>query len=500
MRVKRQIPESVAAIDLGSNSFHMVVATVLPDGQLRIVDRLKDMVRLAGGLDAENRLSEEAQNRAIQCLQRFGERIRGFPRGSVRAVGTNTLRRARKIGPFLDRVADALGHPVEIIAGREEARLVYLGVAHALGGGNENRLVIDIGGGSTELIIGHNDEAILTESVYMGCVSASQAWFGDGLISTDSWRRAVLAARVELEPLVKPYRQMGWRRVIGTSGTIVTAERALRESGLGAEITPKGLQQLRDRIIEAGDLRKLKLPGVSRERLPVFPGGVAVLQGVFEALDIDRMETSTGALREGVLNDLVGRIRHEDVRLSTVGNFAKRYHVDKEHAERVAQTASALFAQVAESWMLEEADAEHLVWAAHLHEIGLDVAHSEYHKHGAYLLEHADLPGFSRQDQLILAVLVRTHRRKFGARLFESLPQELRAVVMRLSTLLRLAVVLNRSRMTDVWPEGLSLKAKDTTLTLQLDSGWREAHPLVEADLENERGFLNSAKFKLLFV
>lgn len=497
MRVKRRVPESVAAIDLGSNSFHMVVASVLPDGQLRIVDRLKDMVRLAGGLDEDNRLSEEAQSRAIQCLQRFGERIRGFPRGSVRAVGTNTLRRARNIESFLDRIADALGHPVEIIAGREEARLVYLGVAHSLGRGDEQRLVIDIGGGSTELIIGQDYEAKLTESLYVGCVSSSNTWFEEGIIKGENWRRAVLATRVEMEPLVKPYCQMGWRRAIGTSGTIMTAERVLREMGLGNQITLSGLHQLRDRLIEAGDPRKLKLPGVSRERLPVFPGGVAVLQGIFEALDIERMETSTGALREGVLNDLVGRIRHEDVRLRTVESFAKRYHVDVEHAEHVAQTASALFTQVSESWSLGEGDAEHLVWAAHLHEVGLDVAHSEYHKHGAYLLEHADLPGFSRQDQLMLAVLVRTHRRKFSSRLFEGLPQELRERVMRLSILLRLAVVINRSRMPDERSEELSLRASGTNLTLHLERAWREAHPLAEADLDNERGYLRNAKFNL---
>lgn len=498
MWIKRSAPASVAAIDLGSNSFHMVVASVLPDGELRIVDRLKDMVRLAGGLDDEHHISVEAQNRAIHCLHRFGERIRGFPRGSVRAVGTNTLRQARNAAPFLDRVTEALGHPVEIIAGREEARLVYLGVSHSLAGGNEQRLVVDIGGGSTELIIGQGYDTCLTESVYMGCVSTSATWFADGRVSADRWRRAVLAARVELESLAKTYRQMGWSRAIGASGTILATERAIRESGLGTQITLHGLQELRDRIIEVGDLEKLKLPGVSRERQPVFPGGVAVLQGVFEALGIERMEASSGALREGVLNDLVGRIRHDDVRLSTVHGFAKRYHVDAEHAARVAQSAALLFSQVDDSWEFDEEDADHLSWAAQLHEIGLDVAHSEYHKHGAYLLEHADLPGFSRQDQMMLAVLVRTHRRKFTRRLFECLPQELQLRVMRLSTLLRLSVVFNRSRVADALPECLTLTGNDSILTLHLDPVWREAHPLIMADLENERTFLRGAKFKLV--
>ncbi|OBS08606.1 Ppx/GppA phosphatase family protein [Acidihalobacter prosperus] len=498
MWVKRRVPESVAAIDLGSNSFHMVVASVLPDGELRVVDRLKEMVRLAGGLDENNLLSDEAQDRAIACLHRFGERIRAFPRGSVRAVGTNTLRQARNAAPFLDRVAEALGHPVEIIAGREEARLVYLGVAHSLAAGSEQRLVVDIGGGSTELIIGQGYETQITESVYMGCVSTSATWFADGRIDAQNWSRAVLAARLELEPLVELYRQTGWVRAIGASGTIMATERAMREAGLGTHITLAGLHELRDRLVQSGEIGKLKLPGVSRERLPVFPGGVAVLQAVFEALDIERMEAATGALREGVLNDLVGRIRHEDVRLRTVQGFAKRYHVDAVHAERVAATAAMLLAQVSDAWQLDEEDADHLSWAAQLHEIGLDVAHSEYHKHGAYLLEHADLPGFSRQDQMMLAVLVRTHRRKFVPRLFEGLPAELRMRVMRLSILLRLAVVLHRSRAAADLPETLALSADAETLSLRLDGGWRASHPLVEADLENERQFLRGAKFRLV--
>ncbi|AOV17716.1 exopolyphosphatase [Acidihalobacter aeolianus] len=500
MWVKRRAPESVAAIDLGSNSFHMIVANVLPEGELRVVDRLKEMVRLAGGLDQEKRLSAESQARALECLRRFGERIRGFPRGTVRAVGTNTLRQARETAGFLDQVAEALGHPVEIISGREEARLVYLGVAHSLATGTEQRLVVDIGGGSTELIIGRGYETQMTESVYLGAVSTSGTHFSSGKVTEQDWEQAVLSARLELEPLVESYRRKGWRDVIGTSGTIMATGRALRESGQGEDITPAGLRWLYDRFIATGEIAKIKLPGVSRERLPVFPGGVAVLQGVFEALGIERMVVANGALREGVLNDLLGRISHEDVRRQTVQGFAKRYHVDDEHAERVAHTALRLFAQVSEAWALDEDDADHLSWAAQLHEIGLDVAHNEYHKHGAYLLEHADLPGFSRQDQMMLAVLVRTHRRKFVARLFEGLPAELRLRVMRLSTLLRLAVVLHRSRLSDPLPDSLQVVADSDGLSLHLDAGWRETHPLGVADLDNERQFLRAAKFKLTLV
>lgn len=496
--LKSKSPDSVAAIDLGSNSFHMVVAKVSSNGELRVVDRLKEMVRLAGGLDSENRLSEASQERAINCLRRFGERIHGFPRSAVRAVGTNTLRKARNAGPFLDRVDQALGYPAEIIAGREEARLVYLGVTHSLGSSDERRLVVDIGGGSTELIIGHGYDPHLTESLYMGCVSMSSRWFKNGQITARNWSKAITTARLELAPLVETYQRMGWDYAVGASGTIKAAERCIKDLGLDATITLQGLYQLRDQMIHGGQIDKLKLPGVSQARLPVFPGGVVVLQAVFEALGIEHMETTTGALREGVLNDLVGRMQHEDMRSRVVNDFAKRYHVDLAHAERVSKTATKFFSQVCGSWKLEESDGEYLNWAAWLHEIGLDVAHSEYHKHGAYLLEYADLPGFSRQDQLILSALVRTHRKKLSWRLFENITEPLRIRIIRLAALLRLAVVIHRSRTSAIMPDELSLQAKDTILTLNLPSDWLEKHPLIKADLENEQAFLRGAKFKLV--
>lgn len=495
---KAKFPESVAAIDLGSNSFHMVVAKVSSNGELRVVDRLKEMVRLAGGLDAENRLSAESQERAIHCLRRFGERIQGFPRTAVRAVGTNTLRKAKNAGSFLNRVDQALGYPVEIIAGREEARLVYLGVMHSLGSGDERRLVVDIGGGSTELIIGHGYTPHLTESLYMGCVSMSAKWFENGRITAGNWGKAITTARLELEPLVDTYQRMGWDYAVGASGTIKAAERCIKGLGLDSTITLQGLHALRDQMIRGGELDKLKLPGVSQARLPVFPGGIVVLQAVFEALDIERMESTAGALREGVLNDLVGRMQHEDVRFRVVNDFAKRYHVDLAHAERVAKTAMNFFPQVSDAWELEESDEGYLNWAAWLHEIGLDVAHSEYHKHGAYLLEYADLPGFSRQDQLILSALVRTHRKKISWRLFENITEPLRIRIIRLATLLRLAVVIHRSRTSGIMPDELSLQAKDRTLTLALPGNWLEKHPLIKADLENEQVLLRGVKFKLI--
>jgi exopolyphosphatase/guanosine-5'-triphosphate,3'-diphosphate pyrophosphatase len=480
-------PESVAAVDLGSNSFHMIVARVEANDHLQVVDRLKEMVRLGGGLDENKYLSGETQQRALECLRRFGQRVRDFQPGAVRALGTNTLRQARNAGEFLELATDALGHPIDIIAGREEARLVYLGVAHSVAASGERRLVVDIGGGSTEMIIGEGFEARDTESLHMGCVSVSQSCFPRGEITAKNWRAAVTAARQELRPLVHRYTTAGWERVIGASGTILTTERVLRELGWSeGGITPAGLAKLRDALLDAGRAERLDLDGLSKERAPVFAGGVAVLTGVFEALGVARMDVSSGALREGALYDLVGRIRHEDIRDRSIGVFVNRYQVDTEQAARVAGTAAQLFDAVAVNWGLSDEDGDYLRWAAQLHEIGQGVAHSGYHKHGAYLVENADLAGFSRHEQEVLALLVRTHRRKFTAKLFEPLASGLRPRVMRLAALLRLAVVLQRGRGADEVPLD-SLAAANGTLTLTLEKGWQDRYPLTQADLKNEQ-------------
>lgn len=493
-------PHSVAAVDLGSNSFHMIVAQVEDNGYLRVVDRLKEMVRLGGGLDEDKHLKAETQQRAMECLRRFSQRVRDFPHGSVRALGTNTLRQARNAEGFLELASEALGHPIDIIAGREEARLVYLGVAHTVAASGERRLVADIGGGSTELIIGEGFEALDTESLHMGCVSVSQTYFPGGELNAKNWRAAVTAARQELLPFVRHYRALGWQRALGSSGTIQTTDRVIRESGWGERgITLAGLARLRDALLATGRADRLNLPGLSKERAPVFTGGVAVLTGLFEALGIECMEVSTGALREGALYDLLGRIRHEDIRTRTVDAFIARYQVDEAQAGRVANSAAQLFDAVEKDWGLREEDRAYLQWAARLHEIGQSVAHSGYHKHGAYLVANADLAGFSRHEQEILALLVRTHRRKFTPRLFESLPRSSRARILRLAALLRLAVVLQRGRGSDEVILG-RLAAGDGELTLTLEPGWRERYPLTQADLENEQKTLRGVSIKLELV
>ncbi len=490
----------VAAVDLGSNSFHMVVARPV-NGHLHVVDRLREPVRLAAGLNGHNQLDEEAQRRAIACLERLGQRLRDMPPGCVRAVGTNTLRKARNSAGFLEAANAALGHPIEIIAGVEEARLIYLGASHSLPDAPGRRLVMDIGGGSTELIIGEHFDPVHMESLFMGCVSLSQTYFADGAITGKALRRAEIAAGQELQTVEQTYRRIGWSSAVGSSGTIRAVGEVLRAQGWGdGGITLPALRRLREALIDAGHVDKLVgMSGLPPERAPVFPGGVAILIATFEALCIERMQVSEGALREGLLYDLLGRIRHEDVRGRTIGMLSDRYHLDHAQAQRVEQTALACLTQVAQAWRLEGECAGNLLqWAGQLHEIGLTVAYSGYHKHGAYLLEFSDMPGFSRQEQKLLAALVRGHRRKFSASLFRDLPEGQRERIMRLAVLFRLAVLLHRSRHDTPLPP-FALSAEGKALTLAFAEGWLEQHPLTQADLAQEAEFLKEAKFKLAF-
>ncbi len=491
---------TIAAVDLGSNSFHMVVARPV-NGHLNVLDRLREPVRLASGLDATGELDAAAQQRAIACLERFGQRLRDMHPGSVRAVGTNTLRKARNSDAFLEAAAAALGHPIEVISGLEEARVIYLGVSHSLPGSPGQRLVMDIGGGSTELIIGEGFEPIYMESLYMGCVSLSQAWFSDGAISAKAMRRAEIAAGQELQAIEQDYRRLGWVGAVGSSGTIRAVGEVLQAMGWSdIGITLPALQRLREAMIGAGHVSRLDaLQGLPPERAAVFPGGVAILIATFAALGIERMEVSDGALREGLLYDLMGRIRHEDVRSRTISVLKERYHVDKAQAQRVHDTALYALHQVMHAWQLEdECVANLLEWAARLHEIGLAVAHSGYHKHGAYLLEFSDMPGFSRQEQKALAVLVRSHRRKFSTAVFRILPETQRERLMRLAILLRLAVLLHRSR-ADIPLPPFHLEVDGKSINLRFPAGWLELHPLTQADLAQEAEMLKEGKFKLMF-
>lgn len=492
------LPEIIAAVDLGSNSFHLIVASV-DEGELAVIDRLRETVRLGAGLDKKKNLTEVAQERALACLQRFGQRLKDMPVGTVRAVGTNTLRLARNSGDFLDRAEQALGHSIEVIAGREEARLIYLGVAHGLAAGNENRLVVDIGGGSTEIISGQGFDIAHRESLHVGCVNLSLIQFPNGRIKRKWLRAAELEAELAIQPVVHMFRETGWERALGCSGTIRSIAEIGRSQGWCRQgVTRKSLEKLREELVQAGHVDNLKFAGLDPERRPILPGGVAVLWAVFELLGIDSMDVSDEALREGVLYDLIGRIHHTDVRDRTVRAITQRWAVDERHAERVKDTAIGFFDQAAEHWQLGQGYAEMLGWGALLHEIGLSISHGQYHKHGAYLIDNADLSGFSKTEQLLLAVLVRAHRRKIPVDVLASVPKRDRRAARYLCVLLRLAVLLHRSRGDSELPL-IDLTVNGDQIELQFPAGWLEHHPLTLADLEHEAEYLSVAGFTLSF-
>ncbi len=393
---EENVTETYAAIDLGSNSFHMIVAQ-FQEGELQVVDRLKEMVRLSAGLDSSNNLSEDAQERALSCLERFGQRISSLPQGNVRVVGTNTLRSAHNSKQFIKKAIIALGHTIDIISGMEEARLIYLGVAHNTAANNDKRLVIDIGGGSTEVIIGEGFNPICMESLYMGCVSMTVRFFADGAITPQALKQAELAARVELEPIYKMYKRMGWNVAIGASGSIKAVQSVVKAAGWCEEgISLAALKQLVQAIKKTDHIDKIQFDGLSEKRAPVFVGGVVVLYSIFKALKLEHMEVSEGALREGLLHDLLGRIHHEDVRARSVSSLAKTFNADLDQYSRMQPTIEQCVPQLSDAWEFDpQEDSQWLLWAAMLHEIGLSISHSHYHKHRAYIVGNTDLPGFT---------------------------------------------------------------------------------------------------------
>ncbi|MEM7137019.1 MAG: exopolyphosphatase [Myxococcota bacterium] len=489
--------ESLAAVDLGSNSFHMVIARLDHDS-LQIVDRLREPVRLAAGLQDDGGLDEESQQRAHEALTRFGQRLRDFGADQVRAVGTNTLRKAKNAREFLDDASTALGHQIEIIPGREEARLIYLGVSHGIAGAPARRLVVDIGGGSTECIVGDSFEAVAVHSLYMGCVGFTTQFFSEGKVSRKRFNHAKLAASLELQPVRATLRQYGWERAIGASGTIRAVAAILEEAGWAhGTITAEGLTKLEQAMITTGRLDRLELPGLDPDRRAVFPGGVAILSAVFDRLAIDEMWVSPTALREGLIYDMIGRIQDEDPRDRTIAMLSSRYSIDQDHADRVQATALALLEQLADEWGKDSPDMVHaLTWGAQLHEIGLAVNYTGHHKHGAYLVASSDLPGFSRDEQQLVATLIRGHRRKLDDSFFDTLPRELRRAAKRLTVLLRLSVLLNRTRDPENVPVP-KISAKDNKLELDFEPSWLASHPLVDADLEREQKLLKAVGFRL---
>ncbi|HTY03407.1 MAG TPA: exopolyphosphatase [Rhodocyclaceae bacterium] len=473
--------ELIAAVDLGSNSFRLQVGRVVGN-LIYPLDSLKDSVRLAAGLTADKMLDGPSQLRALAALSRFGERLRGFEATAVRAVATNTLRVAKNAPNFLPEAEAALGFPIEVIAGREEARLIYLGVAHSQADSGNQQLVVDIGGGSTEFIIGRNFRPLQLESLYMGCVGFSLRFFPDGRVDKRGMKEAELAARKELQTIVHAYREAGWDEALGSSGTAKALADLIEQNGWSSGgLTSDGLDQLRAELVRTGNVGRLQLDGLRADRLPVLPGGLAIMSAVFKEFGLEHMSFSEGALRLGVLYDLLGRHHHEDLREITVDQLMARYDVDRAQAERVSKTALRLLDDLMPDGGVTEEDARTLTWAARLHEIGVSLAHSSYHKHSAYILANADMPGFSKRDQGRLSRLVLAHRGK----LERVQPSVTTSRDWLLIFALRTAALLHRARDDNgVLPIGAGGTA--TGFLLQVESGWLAASPLAAASLEEE--------------
>ena len=473
--------DTLAAVDLGSNSFRLEVARVAGD-QLYPLDSLKETVRLAGGLGADKMLDEATQARALACLHRFGERLRGLSPEAIRCVGTSTLRVARNTEEFIPKAEIALGHPIEIVAGREEARLIYLGVAHSLAASPDRRLVVDIGGGSTELIIGHGLKPHERESLHMGCVNYSQRFFAGGKVDKASLKAAETSARVEVERIARGFARDNWQQAVGSSGTARALREILEQNGWSARgISADGLAQLRSQMIKAGHVDALELAGLSRDRRPVIAGGFTIMAGLFAELGIEQMDVAETAMREGILYDLLGRFHKQDMREATVDEFMRRYHIDTQQAARIKRVAFKLLAAGGGG---DESDMRFLDWTARLHEIGLSVSHSGYHRHSGYILEHADMPGFSRTEQARLALLARAQR---GALL--KVPDFAAGEVSDddrlLVWVLRQAVILCRSRAEPRLPE-VKVEATAKRFHLGLPEGWLARRPLTQRALEEE--------------
>ncbi len=472
-------PATLAVVDLGSNSFRLEIGRVEGDQIFRL-DTWRETIRFGAGIDENGRLTTLARRTALACLTRFRERLSGLHPSAVRAVATNTFRVAKNAAAFLPQAEAALGFPIDVIAGHEEARLIYLGVAHVLPPSPAPRLVIDIGGGSTEFIIGRNLVPERLESLKLGCVNVSRRFFPDGQLRADQFAAAETHARAEIEAIAQEFGREHWQEAYASSGTALALAAILEENGLSAGgITPQGLARLRKRMVGASRLSRLDLAGLNPERAPVLPGGFAIMAAAMAELTVPRLNPVGGALRLGVLYDLLGRTGKGDSRVVTIEHFLDRYHIDRAHAQRVAAMARALYLKG--SPRPDPIVAQRVEWAGLMHEIGYTVSHIGYHKHGAYILENADMPGFSAQEQRQLAVLV--HGCRGGLSKMEPALHDADMIAQVLA--LRLAVLFHHARRPIDTPR-IAIQS-GRTVKFGISARWLSRHPLTLHLLIKER-------------
>lgn len=492
---------TVAALDIGSNSFHLVVARIVA-GSVQILHRVKQKVRLANGLGKDGVLSDEAIQRGLDTLKVISESLQGIEPENVRVVATYTLRKARNAKDFLKQAKKVFPFPIEVIAGVEEARLIYQGVAHT-NHQHGQRMVVDIGGGSTEFIIGEDFETKILRSLQMGCVSYTNRFFKQGELTHKAFDKAITAARQELEMIDKTYRKIGWNSCIGTSGTIkaiIELASQLDSTNRERAVSLSDLLTLKDLCCAAGNSHDLKLQGLTEDRQPVFAAGLAILIGIFKSLKIEQMEFSPAALREGVLYEMEDHLKQVDIRERSAESLATRYDVDIDHAKRVLNTTLFLYQQSRQNWKLNNSELKNLLgWAALLHEVGLHINTRGIQRHSSYILQNIELPGFGQEQQNLLATLVRFHRKKIRSAEIPEFTTIQQFQVYKLIALLRLGVLLNIKRQDDILPD-IKVKTKDDVLDIQFPEGWLAKKPVFSADLEREHIYLLELGLTLSYI
>lgn len=490
----------LAAVDLGSNSFRLSVGRIEErNGEAHVfaIDRLKETVRLAAGLDDNKILSDEAIQRAVGVLKRFSERIQDFHPSQVRAIATNTFRVAKNREILLQKAEEALGFPIQVVSGPEEARLVFSGVAHELPISDKNRLVIDIGGGSTEFIIGKGYQAVLVKSLLVGCVSFTKLYFPGGSVTAEAFKKAEINARNQIQVLSKSYRKLGWAEAFGSSGSAKAIVAVLQASGFSERgITLEGMEKLKKVLIKTGSANSPLLLDLKDDRIEVLPAGLAIMMAAFKELKIQQMNQGEGALRVGVLYDMLGRKTDSDIRAGTVAQYMHRYRVDTRQAARVRLLAEALYGPALTLSKKEQEEWPHdlrllLSWACDLHEVGLSISQSSYHRHSSYVLQYADMPGFSKDEQTILSRLNLLSQGKLSKADINALADEEWQAIL----CMRLAIMLLRNRQA-IHLENLALEIKDKHICLSVSKRWLANHPLTEFSLNNEKQDWEGSGFK----
>ncbi|MDC8832170.1 Ppx/GppA phosphatase family protein [Alteromonas gilva] len=488
--------EYYAAVDLGSNSFHMVVVHVV-NGSVQIMGKIKQKVRLAAGLNEDMVLSQESMQRGWDCLQTFAERLQDIPPSNIRVVATATLRLAANAQQFIDTAESILKHHLEVISGEEEARQIYLGVAYT-SANQGNSLVIDIGGASTEIIIGNDMQPIHMVSLDMGCVTFMDRFFAGGELSEANFQRAQAAAYERLDPVADAFLCFDWRNCLGASGTPQAITEILVKQGISDAIRLDYLYNLKQQCIDCGNINNLVIDGLDASRQPIFPSGLTILLALFERLKISTMNISGGALREGLIYGMLDNLKHNDRRIQTINNTLRRYHIDKPHALNVKDVALTLCRQLCQQTSFCHLDTETVLdAAAMLHEIGLHIEYKKHHEHGAYILNFIDLPGYTRLQRAAVRDLVGAHRQTIDLAPFALYHNEVRPMLLGLLRVLRIAVVVCLRRHQQHIP-AISLSINDSEWTLSFPEKWLKEHPLINAELVNEAWLQHKAGWRLV--